>query len=158
VSFKSHIYTVHSLGLMASTRVVDSWVVSGSNAYYLHSASIDFTTATAYCSNINATVASIHSSTENSLVYNLWPDIAKARWLGASRVRSITPVSSSAFVWNDGSSFNYNSFTSGEPNDFSGNENCVQMGNPTVRQAAGSWSDSPCSNLINVVCKRAGKT
>ena len=45
-------------------------------------------------------------------------------WIGLS---TLSTTSSLSFVWSDGSPVSYTNWNSGEPNNFYGQENCVEM-------------------------------
>jgi len=77
-------------------------------------------------------LVSIHSLSDNSVLKNLMEDhfdSCVGFWLGGIRKGGGSDV----WEWNDGTTFDYTNWGSGEPN--SSNENRIEMG------ATGSWND-----------------
>ncbi|XP_072045206.1 hyalin-like [Amphiura filiformis] len=54
-----------------------------------------------------------------------------------------------AYRWIDGSNYDYNNWSTGEPNN-KGNEDCTEM------RRSGKWNDLPCDWDLNFLCKKEG--
>ena len=93
------------------------------------------------CSNTGGWLVTIHSDAENSLVNALFSSGSK--WIGFNDLQD-----SGIFVWIYGSS-TYTNWASGEPNGFSGGEDCVEQ------YVGGTWNDLSCSlqYLTGYVCQ-----
>jgi hypothetical protein len=79
-------------------------------------------------------LVTIDGPAENEFVRaNLADVISNDIWIGLSDVGA-----EGAFAWSDGSSSAFRNFASGEPNNFGGNENYVEMNATT-----GQWNDVP---------------
>lgn len=55
----------------------------------------------------------------------------------------------SAFKWTDNSPLDYVNWKSGEPNNWAGFENCVEM-----QTRSGQWNDLPCNYNRQFICKK----
>uniref|UniRef100_A0A671L2P7 Macrophage mannose receptor 1-like n=1 Tax=Sinocyclocheilus anshuiensis TaxID=1608454 RepID=A0A671L2P7_9TELE len=65
---------------------------------------------------------------------------------------------SAGFVWSDGSSSSYQSWTSDEPNNLNNIENCVEM-RISIWDRDGAWNDINCQDSKNWYCQiRKGTT
>ena len=75
-------------------------------------------------------MVSIHSEPEHQFVLGL---NAEGAWIGSRRDLG----DRNNWVWLDGTSWDYDNWLSGEPNDQGGAENCILMYNSL-------WVDTPC--------------
>ena len=102
--------------------------------------------ATAYCSSIGASIATIHSATENELARQACGD--SSCWIGLEEVGgdASTPKGSQTWRWRDGSDATYTNWLSSEPQNHEGEDernaimNCC--GTDGV-DASGMWYDAP---------------
>ena len=62
----------------------------------------------------------------------------------------MTSLTEGNFQWSGGSSSFYKSYSNNEPNDFHGQEDCVEIRS----WLAGSWNDLNCSINLCYVCKQ----
>ena len=85
---------------------------------------LPFFQASADClASYGGSLASIHSETENTAVYELNPTL-EARWIGLYEASDVEDV----FSWTDGTNVTYTNWQDGEPNNFLGNpEKCGVM-------------------------------
>lgn len=51
------------------------------------------------------------------------------------------------YVWSDQSAVDYTNWNSGEPNDYKGNEDCVEYQTSTHK-----WNDRNCYSATNYIC------
>ena len=66
-------------------------------------------------------------------------------WIGLNDLRA-----EGNFQWSDGSSFVYQKYSNKEPNDFYGQEDCIEIRS----WLAGSWNDLNCGIDLCYVCKQ----
>ncbi|XP_069098483.1 lectin-like [Pleurodeles waltl] len=102
-----------------------------------------------YCQKLypSAHLASIHSEDENDFLKkitfkktNSYPLI----WVGGSDC-----YKDRSFVWTDGSSWDYQNWRHGEPNNNGGREACLNFNFAT----AGLWNDEYCEKMFPFLCK-----
>ncbi|XP_037336073.1 C-type isolectin Sp-CL4-like [Pungitius pungitius] len=67
----------------------------------------------------------------------------KPFWIGAKR-------SGEGFVYTDGSKVDYSQWFPGQPDNFSGQEDCVEVNH----KKWGLWNDDDCSDEINFMCAK----
>nr|XP_058957414.1 C-type mannose receptor 2-like [Pocillopora verrucosa] len=91
-------------------------------------------------------LASIHSAAENDFITR---HVSGACWIGLNDLRA-----EGNFQWSDGSSFVYQKYSNKEPNDFYGQEDCIEIRS----WLAGSWNDLNCGIDLCYVCKQTKKT
>ena len=126
-------------------------------AYLYNSTKVSFTTAMATCASWypGATLASIASASEESLVYNLNPSATDVKWIGL--VRNLTNTNSALpFYWVDGSPVSYTNFAAGQPlnNSAGGTNGYTSMGNMDSPNAD-KWANVNGTLMLSFVCKRA---
>merc|ERR1719242_2725946 len=85
------------------------------------------------------TLASIHSEAENSKAKSTCGGYC---WIGGYRKGS-----GNNFGWEDGSSWDFNKWNPGEPNDWGGNEDCAQL------YSNGNWNDNRCDISLAAICR-----
>ena len=89
-------------------------------------------------------LVSIGSKEEQTFVANLGS--GHDRWIGGN-----DEVQEGNYVWSDGSSFSYENWRSGEPNNDghgSDPENCAEI------EDDGRWDDQPCDKTKRYICER----
>ncbi|XP_026103534.1 galactose-specific lectin nattectin-like [Carassius auratus] len=96
------------------------------------------------CQDFNGHLASIHSHEEYVFIQNLiryTTNGATRAWIGANDA-----VHEGVWLWSDGSKFNYQIWSPGEPNDDK-NEDCLEM-----NYTNGNWNDLKCYYKMPFVC------
>ncbi|XP_066577441.1 C-type Lectin CRL [Amia ocellicauda] len=99
------------------------------------------------CQSESAHLASVHSVCENTGVFKLIHKHSKSHartWLGGFRFPQ-----SNAFMWIDGSSWSYENWSPGNPDNTKGKEHCIEM-NWSKNE---KWNDHVCTELKPFVCK-----
>eukprot|EP00057_Strongylocentrotus_purpuratus_P027654 XP_011682128.1 PREDICTED: macrophage mannose receptor 1 isoform X1 [Strongylocentrotus purpuratus] len=104
--------------------------------------------ANEYCMQSGGYLASIHSQEENDFLKNYMVRFGevedrKYSWIG---LREYT--TEGVFSWSDGSAVDYTSWTSGEPNDYNGEEQCAEY------YSGGTWNDANCAKETVFVCRK----
>jgi len=108
--------------------------------YYHNSDSLSRNSAEAACETLGGTLASITSADMNSELVSLAG--GNSVWIGLS-----DQSTEGTYVWEDGSEPTYTSWASGEPNDYGGAEDCVEM------WSSGNWNDDSCSDNKESICE-----
>ncbi len=115
-------------------------VLDGSaHTYKLTALGFDFDTAFDTCAADGAHLAAVHDAAENQLV----SDHAKDAWIGLDDLRT-----EGGFHWADGTALDFTAWSSGEPNDAGGNEDCAYM-----KSSGTNWNDTPCSESRKALCE-----
>ena len=96
----------------------------------------------AACQSRGGDLASIHSAAENALAFAVVPQSTSV-WIGAS-----DSAREGTWVWVDGTPFDYHNWHAGEPNQWGGNEDCVEV------NSSGKWNDCNCAKRFKFVCDR----
>ena len=85
-------------------------------------------------------LASIENTTENEIVTGLIENLGNL-WIGGSR-------ESGTWSWSDRTSWNFENWNTGEPNNAGGNENCLEI------TSNGKWNDRNGNDRLFAVYKR----
>ncbi|XP_042594116.1 galactose-specific lectin nattectin-like [Cyprinus carpio] len=120
------------------------WSAFGCRCFKFFSNSEIWIDAENICQDFDGHLASIHSDEEYVFIQNLirYTTHEPTRaWIGGHDA-----VHEGAWLWSDGSKFNYQIWFSGEPND-DGNEDCLEM-----NFANGNWNDRKCYETAAFVC------
>ena len=94
-----------------------------------------------YCESLGYQLASIHSDVEHAEAMGLC-SMTKC-WIGAHSIDN----TDYGFYWIDGSEWNYTKWGNGEPNDWSGIEDCVEIA------WNDEWNDAKCTDLRRPLCR-----
>ena len=129
-----------------------NWVWSSTTGNcYLFSNRTHFaswTDARSYCRSVNGDLASILSSTEQTYLEPfLLTFPSRNAWIGLSDLGI-----ESGWEWTDGKPTTYFNWISGQPDDWSQMEDCVQM------RTGGQWDDRNCGEKTSFICKRANNS
>ncbi len=92
------------------------------------------------CMDLGASLAILHSSTENDEVFAT--TAGDDTWIGLSDADLERD-----WVWHDGTAVDFDAWEPGQPNDLGG-EDCGHM-----RAEAGTWNDDECTNTHSYVCR-----
>ena len=112
---------------------------------------MDYLSASKLCAANQGQVASVLSQAENQFIFSMLPALNSAAWIGLRR-------KTGQFTWVDGQAKGYMNWASGEPNNENGDEECVVMWGPNLKQTSwhGKWNDTSCTTpgRDTVICKR----
>ncbi|RWS25786.1 macrophage mannose receptor 1-like protein [Leptotrombidium deliense] len=95
-----------------------------------------------FCKSIGGSMVTIHSQYDNDLLRRAFP--ADMTLLGVTR-------EGQSWKWQDQKAHSFNSWATGEPNNHSGEENCITFINGGKND--GEWNDVSCYMLVYTVCK-----
>lgn len=130
------------------------WVGFSDNCYQWNSQKLTWSDAREFCNNHEADLVSIHSDLENNFIsYQLSPKKQRF-WIGTQR----KATGSTEWLWTDGSSFDYENFCQGRPDNWLGNQDCLDIGYTWGSQCSrDTWDDQPCDHQLPFVCKLTKK-
>jgi len=136
------IYAAGSSGkCLPATPVVISGPITNSangHSYFLLGGS-SWTEAEAKAVALGGHLVTINDASENAWVLSIFgAGGTRALWIGLNDA-----ASEGAFTWISGDAAAYRNWSSGEPNNYGGNENYAYIGYPTF--ADGTWNDQPDS-------------
>lgn len=111
--------------------------LEGGVAYYFCPIDTTWDEARQDCEAFGATLTSIADKAENDLIRGgLDASSIGEAWIGLSDI-----AQEDQFEWEDGSPLSFEPWKSGQPDDFDGMEDCVEI------EADGSWNDLPCDEI-----------
>ncbi|XP_078485580.1 chondrolectin-like isoform X2 [Ciona intestinalis] len=135
-----------------------TWHKLGFEYYIYTGGKVNYQAAVNACTSMNATLARIKTKQVQDFVMEkiklLYPGTTwKHFYIGLNRINS----SSTGFQWNDGTivTSGYTNWYPGEPNNDSGNENCVVLFHRIGLSSHGKWNDLPCSGKWRYICERS---
>ena len=109
--------------------------------YYITTETMSATDGNILVGNNGGYMATITDADENQWIYD-----AAVASNGGNNIRfwiGLTDVAEEGvFLWMDGTTFDYENWHNGEPNNLNGNEHCVELG----RFNSSTWNDEPCTN------------
>ena len=95
------------------------------------------------CKEVNAHLASIHSTEENLFISKMLTRIGiNAAWIGGSN----DAEGGSFWSWTDRSQWNYDNWHIGEPNNYAGVEHCMEL------RKSGVHNDKNCGDALSFIC------
>ncbi|KAG7156359.1 macrophage mannose receptor 1-like 9 [Homarus americanus] len=126
-----------------------SWLLFGDQCYRFFSASYDnpetWRSSRLRCREQGGELASIHTNEENywilSKILGLSDEMV---WVGGRSVLD------SGYQWLDNTTFDFDNWARGEPNNILGQEDCIVL----YSQQEGRWGDRSCDTLAGSICKR----
>ena len=110
--------------------------------FYKYDSQLSWTQSQAACQSNNANLASVLDIGINNFVQNL---LTSRSWIGGNKP-SGSPAGSS-WMWINNSTWAFENWNTGEPNDVGGIEDCLEMYSHN-----GKWNDGECSEIFSYVC------
>jgi cysteine-rich repeat protein len=119
----------------------EGWLISptDAHAYRFLYQTTSWTSARDVCTGLGGHLATIESAAENDLIA---ARVKKDTFLGGNDL-----ATQGDYVWLTGETMTYENWSTGEPDDTLGAEDCMTMG------ATGQWSDSDCAGPLVYVCE-----
>ncbi|XP_049608624.1 galactose-specific lectin nattectin [Syngnathus scovelli] len=121
------------------------WVRLEDRCFIYRDNALNFTTAEGMCNNAGGTLATISNSVENALAFQLVRDANNGSvvdtWIGLH-----DGITEGKFVRTDGSKSKFFDFRANQPDNFAGNEDCVEIDNE------GQWNDETCTDRQDFLC------
>ena len=115
----------------------------GNKGFYFCSDPLKWVSARNFCEDQGASLASIESEEENSLLFTTISETEIERWWIGLKDRG----DEETFLWQDESAVGYENWNEGEPNNFNGNEDCVE-----IMLNGGLWNDARCRDEKSFIC------
>ncbi|XP_077100094.1 galactose-specific lectin nattectin-like [Siphateles boraxobius] len=119
------------------------WRQVGQRCYRYFPRPATWITAEKNCQRLGANLASVGNKPENDFLLSLLPSSSTRTWIGANDA-----VQDGHWLWSDGSVFSYTNWCTGEPNNYQGPENCLEI-NFTSDCC---WNDQACSTSLSYIC------
>ncbi|XP_050958647.1 ladderlectin-like [Labeo rohita] len=119
------------------------WLNFGVRCYKIVSQPANWIIAERSCQSLGGNLASVHSTIEQEFLLNLCPSSTYC-WIGAH-----DGSHEGQWLWTDGTPFDFAHFTPGQPDNYQGNENCLQLNWPTNR-----WNDARCTISLAYICAK----
>ena len=98
---------------------------------------------------MNSHLVVISDSYEQTFVQSQVGSITGNVWIGLTD-------QSETYVWADGKGMSYSNWMRGEPNDYRGTENCVEMYPSNTGENSGRWNDNKCASKNGYICEKIG--
>ncbi|KAK9526949.1 hypothetical protein VZT92_015621 [Zoarces viviparus] len=122
------------------------WYSFNGRCYKYVSTRMTWADAELYCVSQRANLVSIHSLEEQNFVKSLIKNFDPAEgytWFGLSDIHK-----EGTWMWSDGSAVKFVYWSSRQPDNYKGNEDCVITNYPNELK----WNDIPCSHTHPFVC------
>ncbi|XP_071789140.1 macrophage mannose receptor 1-like [Asterias amurensis] len=124
------------------------WILNGDYCYMfsepIENSGYSWQDSQEWCNKHAGHLASIENQAEqdflNELHFQLIPDF----WIG------LKETSNNSYTWSDGSAYSFQFWDEGEPNDFNGAEQCVELN----MWKGGKWNDVNCGVKQSYICKK----
>jgi len=122
----------------------DGWTEWRSHCYKFVGEELTWNDAQARCEKEGSNLASVHSAEENQFLVTLSPQDSRVMIGGNDK------DTEGAWVWTDGSAWDYSQWKSGQPDDYEGDEDCMELYTDT------NWNDVPCDSFKRggFICKK----
>ena len=121
--------------------------VYNGHTYYYYSTPVTWYDAKAICENMGGHLATISGSGENNFVYSLAQ--GQMAWLGATDA-----AQEGSWQWITGESYSYSNWSSGNPDNYSNNDEGAENYLHFSGSGGGSWNDNAGFNLFAFVCEK----
>ena len=110
---------------------------------YFSDSGISWADARFACASRGYDLATVTSSEESTLIYNNTSTSGTSCWIGLNDIDT-----EGTFTWADGSNSTYRRWYSGQPNNYGGNQDCVET------YSGEYWNDAGCT--VNQDCYFCG--
>uniref|UniRef100_A0A4W6BPC8 C-type lectin domain-containing protein n=1 Tax=Lates calcarifer TaxID=8187 RepID=A0A4W6BPC8_LATCA len=100
------------------------------------------------CRSMRGNLASVHSVQEYHKIQKLIMKAThgyKPTWIGGSDAQEDT-----VWLWSDGTTFHYSNWCRGEPNNYFGWQNCIQINYGDQK----CWDDLQCNRRLPSICAK----
>ena len=129
-------------------RCENGWTMFKNGCYKFFPEEKAWNEAKSTCEHDNGQLTSIHSKDEmDFLRCQQDPASVHTTWVGGQRQYN-------GFQWVDGTSFDFDNWYMSQPDNQGGNENCLQVHANPGQDWHDKWSDAPCDEKRNFICKK----
>uniref|UniRef100_A0A3Q0SZJ6 C-type lectin domain-containing protein n=1 Tax=Amphilophus citrinellus TaxID=61819 RepID=A0A3Q0SZJ6_AMPCI len=141
-------HTAKTYLIKRSLRCGRGWFQFNGRCFYYIPKPTSWAVAEKNCMSLGGHLASVHNFMEyhklQSLILRVSHDY-KETWIGGSDAQQ-----EGHWIWSDGTIFHYTNWCPGEPNNLSGQQNCLQMNHSGGK----CWDDLSCYNELPSVCAK----
>lgn len=99
------------------------------------------------CVQYGADLVSLHSQNEVSFVVH---QAQSAKWTHSLWIGLNDRNVEGGYVWSDGSPVSFTHWSRGQPNNWFGQQDCLEM---FTNRATANWNDLACNQIRNFACK-----
>ncbi|XP_077081600.1 ladderlectin-like [Siphateles boraxobius] len=124
-------------------RCAATWRKFGLRCYKFISHPSNWSTAQRNCQNLGVSLASVSNKLENDFLLTLLPSPSTRAWIGATDA-----VQEGHWLWSNRSCLSYTNWCSGQPNNYTLHENCLEINFTSDR----CWNDECCSTSLSYIC------
>ncbi|XP_078146311.1 ladderlectin-like [Centroberyx gerrardi] len=124
------------------------WSPYGSRCFIFNNNPVNWVQAEQHCLTLGANLASVHSLEEYEFIQEMVKGSSGGlpeTWIGGS-----DNAQDRTWFWSDGSSFDYQHWNSGEPNNLGGRQPCIEMNYGGEK----GWNDWTCESEFTSVCAK----
>ncbi|XP_041723744.1 ladderlectin isoform X2 [Coregonus clupeaformis] len=135
-------------GLLAVEPCLSGWTAYRSHCFMFIKRARTWPEAERHCISLGANLASVHSSEEAQFLQGVvFSETGRftPTWIGG-----FDAVKDRLWFWSDGSKFDYQDWSQGEPNNSGVREPCIVMNSGGEQ----GWNDIACGNRLPLVCSR----
>ena len=125
-----------------------SWIHLRNSCYRFSDKNLAWREAQFHCEALGSNLAVVTSQAEQQALAS---NVKSLTWIGLYR----DPKNMSRWLWVDESLVTYTNWRTGEPNDFGGAEDYVELLTP---YRGVKWNDRNCNRSLRYACEISGKT
>ncbi|XP_052401359.1 ladderlectin-like [Carassius gibelio] len=137
---------VNSNGFRSGRRCPPGWEKFEMQCFKFFSDLKPWAEAEKKCLELGGNLASVHDPHTSGFLKTFLRKCASGMprtWIGAHDA-----IKNNVWFWSDGSKFDYSDWLTGEPNEYGGKENCVEL----AYGAEQRWNDLDCATPLNFIC------
>ena len=139
-----HLPDVKDISIVVETDSDSEWMMSKQREKLkLYRKKLSFTDAEAFCLNLAGHLVSVESPEKNAQVFN--KSEREWVWLGGTDT-----AEEGDWIWKDGKAWKFTSWANHQPDDKTGDEDCVYLKTETDLP---KWYNEPCSWLLFFLCQ-----
>ena len=139
-----HLPDVKDISIVVETDSDSEWMMSKQREKLkLYRKKLTFTDAEAFCLNLGGHLVSVESPEKNAQVFN--KSEREWVWLGGTDT-----AEEGDWIWKDGKAWKFTSWANHQPDDKTGDEDCVYLKTETDLP---KWYNEPCSWLLFFLCQ-----
>ncbi|XP_028439590.1 galactose-specific lectin nattectin [Perca flavescens] len=120
------------------------WTQFGSRCFSFNFQGKNWIDAESFCKAAGGNLASVHSEEEHVFLKAYINQVTGAN--GRAWIGGFDSVKKGVWMWSDGSTFDYKNWDVGQPDNFDGEENCLEM-----NYQGRNWNDAPCARTTVII-------
>ncbi|KAG1955843.1 CD209 antigen [Pimephales promelas] len=115
--------------------------------FFICSERMSWSESRQYCRDRGADLVIINTEEKQSFITSLFKDVWFSAWIGLSDSET-----EGIMKWVDNSHLNQGFWYRGEPNNFGGDEDCIEL--HPGRDPVNNWNDAPCYANLRCICEK----